>query len=121
MALYGSTPVSDSFGEGMMENVSMMRLDIGKWHNWKPCEQSQPSASFLTTSNIRLMSSAPAAYWPTVSRTGLAEHESVRPRCSTHRCDPTEGPHRHDTCLMETPLNIPPGLEPIEGFTPLRT
>ena len=24
-ALYGSTPVPDSFGEGMMENVSMMR------------------------------------------------------------------------------------------------
>merc|ERR1719316_286024 len=54
-ALYGSTTVSDTFGEGMTENVSMMRSGYSsrtlemrrvpipapvpppkEWHNWNP-------------------------------------------------------------------------------------
>ena len=34
------------------------------WHDWKPCKQSQPSASFLTTSNQESMSSEPSTRGP---------------------------------------------------------
>merc|ERR1719207_228060 len=62
-ALYGSTTVSETFGDGMTEKVSIMRsgyssrtLEMSKvpipepvpppkeWHSWKPWRQSHPSA-----------------------------------------------------------------------------
>ena len=78
-ALYGSTTVSDTFGDGITENVSMMRsgyssrtLEINnvpmpapvppprEWQSWNPCKQSQPSASFRTTSSTESINSAPS-------------------------------------------------------------
>merc|ERR1711959_260725 len=77
--LYGSTTVSDTFGDGTMENVSMTRSGyssrILEMSNvpmpapvpppsecviWKPCKQSQPSASLRTTSSTLSISSAPS-------------------------------------------------------------
>merc|ERR1719261_336220 len=77
--LYGSTTVSDTFGDGTMENVSMTRsgyssriFEISRvpipapvpppreWVIWKPCKQSQPSASLRTTSSTLSISSAPS-------------------------------------------------------------
>merc|ERR1711972_1210870 len=68
-ALYGSTTVSLTLGEGMTLNVSIMRsgyssrtLEMSsvpmpepvpppsEWQSWKPWRQSQPSASLRTTS-----------------------------------------------------------------------
>merc|ERR1719181_2107863 len=78
-ALYGSTTVSETFGEGITENVSIIlsgyssrTLEMSsvpipapvpppnEWHNWNPCKQSQPSASLRTTSRTESMSSAPS-------------------------------------------------------------
>merc|ERR1719324_463744 len=78
-ALYGSTTVSETFGDGIMENVSIMRSGYSsrtfetssvpmpapvppprEWMSWKPCRQSQPSASLRTTSSTLSMSSAPS-------------------------------------------------------------
>merc|ERR1719265_2672115 len=77
--LYGSTTVSDTFGDGTMENVAitrsgyssrillMRRVPIpapvpppSEWVIWKPWRQSHPSASFRTTSSTESMSSAPS-------------------------------------------------------------
>merc|ERR1711904_757759 len=77
--LYGSTTVSDTFGDGTMENVSMTRsgyssriLEMSnvpipapvppprEWVSWKPWRQSQDSASLRTTSSTESMSSAPS-------------------------------------------------------------
>merc|ERR1719407_403332 len=77
--LYGSTTVSDTFGDGTMLKVSITRsgyssriLEISKVPIpapvpppsecviWKPCRQSHPSASLRTTSSTESMSSAPS-------------------------------------------------------------
>jgi len=77
--LYGSTTVSETFGDGTTEKVSIilsgyssLTLEIKRvpipdpvpppreWVIWKPYKQSQPSASFLTTSRTESMSSAPS-------------------------------------------------------------
>merc|ERR550537_116647 len=77
--LYGSTTVSLTFGDGITEKVSMTRSGYSsrilamsrvpmpepvpppsEWHIWKPCKQSQPSASLRTTSSTLSMSSAPS-------------------------------------------------------------
>merc|ERR1719378_901547 len=77
--LYGSTTVSLTFGEGTMEYVAMMRSGYSsrillirrvpipapvppprECVIWNPWRQSQPSASFRTTSNTESMSSAPS-------------------------------------------------------------
>merc|ERR1712168_214035 len=79
VALYGSTTVSDTFGEGTTENVFMILSGYSsrillmrrvpmpepvppprEWVSWKPCRQSQDSASFLTTSRTESTSSAPS-------------------------------------------------------------
>merc|ERR1712005_78970 len=79
VALYGSTTVSDTFGDGTTENVSITRsgyssriLEIRRvpipapvpppreWQSWKPWRQSQDSASLRTTSSTESMSSAPS-------------------------------------------------------------
>merc|ERR1712195_165992 len=79
VALYGSTTVSDTFGDGTTEKVSITRsgyssriLEIrrvpipapvpppSEWVSWKPCRQSQDSASLRTTSRTESMSSAPS-------------------------------------------------------------
>merc|ERR1719240_950325 len=79
VALYGSTTVSDTFGEGTTEKVHIIRsgyssriFEISKvpipdpvpppreWVIWKPWRQSQPSASLRTTSKTESMSSAPS-------------------------------------------------------------
>lgn len=71
VALYGSTTVSDTFGDGTIENVFMIRsgyssriFDINsvpspepvppprEWVSWNPCKQSHPSLSLRTTSRI---------------------------------------------------------------------
>ena len=78
-ALYGSTTVSDTLGDGKTEKVHMMRsgyssriLEIrrvpmpepvpppSEWVIWKPWRQSQDSASLRTTSRTESMSSAPS-------------------------------------------------------------
>merc|ERR1719158_1837199 len=78
-ALYGSTTVSETLGDGITLNVSMTRSGYSsrtfeirsvpipapvpppsEWTNWKPCMQSQPSASLRTTSRTESMSSAPS-------------------------------------------------------------
>merc|ERR1719428_2114279 len=78
-ALYGSTTVSDTLGDGITENVSIIRsgyssrtLEIksvpmpapvpppSEWQSWKPCKQSHPSASLRTTSRTESISSAPS-------------------------------------------------------------
>merc|ERR1719164_353762 len=77
--LYGSTTVSDTFGDGTTEKVSIIRsgyssriLEIRRvpipapvpppreWLIWKPWRQSQDSASLRTTSRKESMSSAPS-------------------------------------------------------------
>ena len=79
VALYGSTTVSETFGDGTTENVNIILsgyssriLEINnvpipepvpppnEWHTWKPCKQSQLSASFLTTSKTESINSAPS-------------------------------------------------------------
>ncbi|KAH3660673.1 hypothetical protein OGATHE_005005 [Ogataea polymorpha] len=79
VALYGSTTVSLTFGEGITEKVaiilsgnSSLILEINRvpipepvpppkeWVIWKPCKESQPSASLLTTSKTESTSSAPS-------------------------------------------------------------
>merc|ERR1712025_643834 len=79
VALYGSTTVSDTLGDGTTENVFMMRSGYSsrilemrrvpipepvppprEWVSWKPCRQSQPSASLRTTSRTASTSSAPS-------------------------------------------------------------
>merc|ERR1712230_261066 len=79
VALYGSTTVSDTLGDGTTENVSITRsgyssriLEIRsvpipapvppprEWVSWKPWRQSQDSASLRTTSRTESMSSAPS-------------------------------------------------------------
>merc|ERR1719352_2029361 len=78
-ALYGSTTVSETFGDGITEKVSMIRSGYSsrtfemrrvpmpapvpppnEWHIWKPWRQSHPSASLRTTSKTESMSSAPS-------------------------------------------------------------
>ena len=73
------TTVSLTFGDGITENASMMRSGYSsltfemsnvpipepvppprEWHNWKPCKQSQPSASLRTTSKTLSINSAPS-------------------------------------------------------------
>merc|ERR1712057_149081 len=75
VVLYGSTAVSDTFGDGTTEKVNMTRsgyssriLEIRsvpipapvppprEWQSWKPCKQSQDSASLRTTSRTESMS-----------------------------------------------------------------
>merc|ERR1719424_2427376 len=77
--LYGSTTVSDTFGDGTIEKVIITRsgyssriFEINKVPMpapvpppsecviWNPCRQSQPSASLRTTSKTESMSSAPS-------------------------------------------------------------
>ncbi|KAH8614961.1 hypothetical protein ERJ75_000634400 [Trypanosoma vivax] len=79
VVLYGSTTVSDTLGDGMMEKVIMIRsgycsrsLEMSsvpmpepvpppsEWQIWKPCRQSQLSASLQHTSSTESMSSAPS-------------------------------------------------------------
>merc|ERR1719379_662952 len=79
VALYGSTTVSDTLGDGKTEKVHIMRSGYSsrifemssvpmpdpvpppkEWVIWKPCRQSQLSASFRTTSSTESMSSAPS-------------------------------------------------------------
>merc|ERR1719191_2248152 len=79
VALYGSTTVSDTLGDGTTEKVNITRsgyssriLEIRsvpmpapvppprEWVIWKPWRQSQPSASLRTTSSTESMSSAPS-------------------------------------------------------------
>merc|ERR1719207_322453 len=81
--LYGSTTVSETFGDGTIENVNITRsgyssriLEIRSVPMpapvppprecviWKPWRQSQPSASLRTTSSTESMSSAPSVSWP---------------------------------------------------------
>merc|ERR1719231_90736 len=77
--LYGSTTVSDTFGDGKTEKVHITRSGYSsrilemrrvpmpapvppprEWLIWKPCRQSQDSASLRTTSRTESMSSAPS-------------------------------------------------------------
>merc|ERR1719428_799359 len=77
--LYGSTTVSETFGDGTIENVNITRSGYSsrifeiksvpmpapvppprECVIWKPCRQSQPSASLRTTSSTESMSSAPS-------------------------------------------------------------
>merc|ERR1719174_3258820 len=79
VALYGSTTVSDTLGDGTTENVFMIRSGYSsrilemrrvprpepvpppsEWVSWKPWRQSQPSDSFRTTSRTESTSSAPS-------------------------------------------------------------
>src|SRR3569833_4482776 len=79
VVLYGSTTVSDTFGDGMTEKVIMMRSGYSsrsmemsnvpipepvpppsEWPIWKPWRQSQDSASLRQTSRTESMSSAPS-------------------------------------------------------------
>merc|ERR1712146_508573 len=79
VALYGSTTVSDTLGDGHTEYVHMMRSGYSsrifemrrvpipapvpppsECVIWKPCRQSQDSASLRTTSRTESMSSAPS-------------------------------------------------------------
>merc|ERR1719251_841078 len=79
VALYGSTTVSDTFGDGNTENVHIIRSGYSslillisnvpipepvpppnEWVIWKPCRQSHDSASLRTTSNTESISSAPS-------------------------------------------------------------
>jgi len=78
VALYGSTTVSDTLGDGTTEYVFIIRsgyssliLEISKvpipdpvpppseWVSWKPWRQSQDSDSLRTTSNTESTNSAP--------------------------------------------------------------
>merc|ERR1712098_661603 len=77
--LYGSTTVSETFGDGTIENVIITRSGYSsrifemrsvpipapvpppkEWVIWNPCRQSHPSASLRTTSSTESMSSAPS-------------------------------------------------------------
>jgi len=77
--LYGSTTVSETFGDGTTEKVSIilsgyssLTFEIksvpipepvpppNEWVIWNPYKQSQPSASFLTTSRTESINSAPS-------------------------------------------------------------
>merc|ERR1712093_376428 len=79
VALYGSTTVSDTLGDGHTEYVHMMRSGYSsrilemrrvpmpapvpppiEWHTWKPWRQSQDSDSLRTTSRTESISSAPS-------------------------------------------------------------
>merc|ERR1711937_435648 len=79
VALYGSTTVSDTLGDGTTENVFMILSGYSslifemrsvpmpepvppprECVSWKPCRQSQLSASLRTTSNTESTSSAPS-------------------------------------------------------------
>ena len=71
--------MSETFGDGTTEKVAMilsgyssLTLEIkrvpmpepvpppNEWVIWKPCKQSHPSASFLTTSKTESINSAPS-------------------------------------------------------------
>ena len=77
--MYGSTTVSDTFGDGTTLNVVMILsgyssriLEIrsvpipdpvpppNEWVSWKPCNESQLSDSLRTTSRTESTSSAPS-------------------------------------------------------------
>ena len=77
--MYGSTTVSETFGDGTIENVDKIRSGYSsrsfvkskvpipepvpppsEWTNSNPYIQSQDSASFLTTSIIASIISAPS-------------------------------------------------------------
>merc|ERR1719427_2434299 len=77
VALYGSTTVSDTLGDGTTLKVFMMRSGYSsrillmsrvpipepvppprEWVSWKPWRQSHPSASLRTTSSTESTSSA---------------------------------------------------------------
>merc|ERR1719186_1753552 len=79
VALYGSTTVSETFGDGTTEYVFMILSGYSslilemrsvpmpepvppprEWASWKPCRQSQSSASLRTTSSTESTSSAPS-------------------------------------------------------------
>ncbi|KPI82472.1 hypothetical protein ABL78_8519 [Leptomonas seymouri] len=79
VVLYGSTTVSDTRGDGMTEKVIMMRSGYSsrsfeissvpipepvppprECDSWKPCRQSQLSASLRHTSSTESISSAPS-------------------------------------------------------------
>jgi len=79
VALYGSTTVSETLGEGTTEKVIIMRSGYSsrilemrsvpmpepvpppsECATWKPCRQSQDSASLRTTSRTESISSAPS-------------------------------------------------------------
>ena len=79
VALYGSTTVSETFGDGTTEKVYMILsgysyliLEIRRvpipdpvpppreWVIWNPWRQSHPSAYFLATSRTESISSAPS-------------------------------------------------------------
>merc|ERR1711881_160568 len=79
VALYGSTTVSETLGEGTTEKVFMILSGYSsrilemrsvpipepvppprEWVSWKPWRQSQLSASLRTTSSTESTSSAPS-------------------------------------------------------------
>merc|ERR1719182_1009717 len=79
VALYGSTTVSDTLGDGKTEKVSIILsgyssriLEISRvpmpepvpppmeWVTWKPWRQSRDSDSLRTTSKTESISSAPS-------------------------------------------------------------
>ena len=79
VALYGSTTVSETLGDGTTEKVIIMRSGYSsrillissvpmpepvpppsECETWKPWRQSQASASLRTTSRTESMSSAPS-------------------------------------------------------------
>ena len=79
VALYGSTTVSETLGDGTTEKVIIMRSGYSsrilemrsvpmpepvpppnECATWKPCRQSQDSASLRTTSRTESISSAPS-------------------------------------------------------------
>ena len=100
MALYGSTTVSETFGDGKIEKVSMIlsgyssqifemrRVPIPdpvpplrEWHTWNPCKQSHFS---LLSYNIedwvnQFSSLSVMTFGPVVSCSSLSENEVVWP------------------------------------------
>merc|ERR1719469_1596414 len=127
VALYGSTTVSETLGEGMTEKVTiilsgyssrileMRRVPMPdpvppprEWVTWNPWRQSQPSASLRTTSRTESMSSAPSESEPaqlTVLRKyqyeDTEEKGSVRRPSSQWRVPDHYRRHRRQHCLAQ--------------------
>ena len=99
VALYGSTTVSETFGDGTTEKVAIMRSGNSsrilliksvpmpapvppprEWVIWKPWRQSHPSASRRTTSSHlinKFRTLGVVTFGPVVASTGLAKDEIV--------------------------------------------
>ena len=106
-ATHGSTTALDTLGNGMTENVSMMRSGLSsrvleiksvpkpapvpiprEWHNWKPWMQSQPLR--LHPHHIRhrvdeLCTLGGVSLRPTVACAGLPQHKVVWPEQLSER------------------------------------